>query len=236
MTGARKNRTLIAAAAAVIVVGVIVALATWHSGHHNNAASARPGHQAVGVITVAAKYLDLSPAQLRRELRSGRSLGEIANAAGDKSSAGLIDALVQSRAGSITAQETGGGVSASKAKARLAALRAAATARVERVPVAILTGRNMIAASHYLSLPAANIRARERAGQSLAQIADATSGRSAAGLIAALVHERTIAIDAFVKSGRLSSAQANARIATLPARVASAVAHAPRERSPLPAG
>ncbi len=236
MTGARKHRTLIAAAVAVVVLGAIVALATWNGGSHNSPASGRSGHRTLGVMAIAANYLDVSTAQLRHELRSGHSLGEIADATHGKSSAGLIDALVQSRAAAISTKTTGGRVSASEATTRLAELRIAAAARVNRVPVTILAGGNLLAASHYLSLPPAEIRTRERAGQSLAQIANATSGRSAAGLTAALIQARTIAIKALVKAGHLSDTQAKARIATLPERVASTVARKPPRRPPLAIG
>ena len=57
-------------------------------------------------MAVAANYLDESGAQLRQKLRSGRSLAEIANATSGKSSAGLIDALVQSRAAAIARGRT----------------------------------------------------------------------------------------------------------------------------------
>ena len=82
----------------------------------------------------------------------------------------------------------------------------------------------------------AEIRRRERAGQSLAQIADGTNGRSATGLIAALVHERATAIGTLEKAGRLTSAEASARIATLPRRVTSAVEHEPLAQPRGPTG
>ena len=50
-------------------------------------------HRRGGTLATAAGYLGLSPAQLRSELRSGKSLAEIANATRGKSKAGLIGAL-----------------------------------------------------------------------------------------------------------------------------------------------
>jgi hypothetical protein len=55
--------------------------------------SAALGHRKGGVLTTAASYLNSSPAQLKRELQSGKSLAQIANATAGKSEAGLIAVL-----------------------------------------------------------------------------------------------------------------------------------------------
>ena len=194
MTGAR-NRTLIAVAAAVLVIGVIVGLATWHSATTATARAPAPGIRRLGVMAVAANYLDLSSAQLRRDLRSGRSLAEIADATSGKSSAGLIDALVQVRAAALQRPRK---TAASRQTAQSAPGRAAprrlrrGSARVRGHPHRPPT----------CSPPRTICRWHRRNSQRRAQPASrsrrspTTNGKSAAGLIAALVHERATASSA----------------------------------------
>lgn len=71
----------------------------------------------------------------------------------------------------------------------------------------------------YLGLTGAQIRAQREAGKTLGQIADATPGKSRAGLIAALVAAENAHIDQDVASGRLTAAQASERRAQVTARV-----------------
>jgi hypothetical protein len=53
-----------------------------------------------------------------------------------------------------------------------------------------VSARDLAAASSYLGVPTSELAARLRSGKSLAQIAEATPGRSKSGLIAALVSEK----------------------------------------------
>jgi hypothetical protein len=64
-------------------------------------------------------------------------------------------------------------------------------------------GPDLSAAAGYLGISAATLQADLRSGQTLAQIASATSGKSTAGLVAALVK---------ASNGRLTQAQAQALV------------------------
>ena len=75
------------------------------------------------------------------------------------------------------------------------------------------------AAASYLGTTAANLITQLQGGKTLAQIANATSGKSAAGLIDALVATQRAQIAAAVKSGRLSQAFADRITADLKARI-----------------
>ena len=62
-------------------------------------------------------------------------------------------------------------------------------------------------------------RKEMRAGKTLAQIANSTSGKSASGLIDAMVAAQKSALDAAVKSGHITQAMANQIEANLKSRV-----------------
>ncbi len=87
----------------------------------------------------------------------------------------------------------------------------------------------------YLGLTVAQIQASVAGGQTLAQIATATSGKTTAGLVAALVTHETAEINAKVTAGKLTRAQAGREIATLTATFTAYVngtggPHGPGER------
>lgn len=74
------------------------------------------------------------------------------------------------------------------------------------------------ASAAYIGLDRAQLLTRLRAGQSLAQIAIA-SGKTVAGLKAAILNAHKARLDADVAANRLTAAQAQARLAALSARI-----------------
>jgi hypothetical protein len=78
-------------------------------------------------------------------------------------------------------------------------------------------------AATYLGLSRSRLRSELRAGRTLAQIADSTSGKSAAGLIDALVSAKTARLTAAAASSQLTPAQRTARLTRLRAKVIAAV-------------
>jgi hypothetical protein len=77
--------TVLACATAAVVMAAQPSAKAHTKGHH--------GTRHGGPLMSAAGYLGLTTAQLRSDLQSGKSLGEIANATAGKSEAGLIQAL-----------------------------------------------------------------------------------------------------------------------------------------------
>ncbi len=75
----------------------------------------------------------------------------------------------------------------------------------------------------YLGIGAAQLREELASGKTLAQIANATSGKSAAGLIDAIVAARTGRIEAARAAGKIPHAAASRRLAALRARVTAQV-------------
>ena len=197
-----KKKLLAGVAIVAVLAGVTTAVVM--------AAQPAAHHRKGGTLVTAAAYLGVSPAQLRSELKSGKSLADIADATSGKSSAGLIEALEAVQ------------------KQKLAAAAASLPSRIA-VEVARPRGRasgriqTVRAATSYLGLSAPQLRAQLRSGKTLAQIADATSGKSQAGLIEALVVARKATIAASVKAGAITQAQANALLRNLASRVTARV-------------
>jgi hypothetical protein len=73
-------------------------------------------------------------------------------------------------------------------------------------------------AASYLGLTTAQLQTQLQSGKTLAQIADAATGKSAKGLIAALVAAEKKELAGAVSAGRLTQAQANAIEANLEQR------------------
>jgi hypothetical protein len=149
-------------------------------------------------LAAASAYLGVSEAQLRGDLSSGKSLAQVAAATPGRSAAGLIEAIVGARRARLEQQ--------------LASLHARVTAEVQQAGGRARAGMGSVA-SAYLGLPAAQLQARRRAGQTLAQIADSIPGHSGAGLVAALVAARREALSARVAAGLLTPAREQARLA-----------------------
>jgi hypothetical protein len=212
MSQKRKRNMLLAIAAAAVAAGVIVASVYASGGpRHGRSTHARLAHahadrgsrrsahsRTVGKRAIAAGYLGLTRAQLRAKLRSGQTLAQIANATSGKSAAGLIAALV-----SATQQ------------AHAASVRSRITLAVDGVRPSF--GRST--AADYLGVSVAKLRQDLRSGQSLAQIAGATSGRSVTGLLDALISAREAQVKAAVASGTLEQAAATKYLSSIRQRV-----------------
>ena len=79
------------------------------------------------------------------------------------------------------------------------------------------------AVTSYLGLQPAQIKADLAAGQTLAQIANATAGKSASGLVAAIVASLKTKLDAAVGAGRLSATTESAILAHVTTKVTAVV-------------
>jgi hypothetical protein len=91
-------------------------------------------------------------------------------------------------------------------------VRQAARARRAARPDA---GVNILRAARYLGVSRRRLRSELRAGTTLAQVADATAGRSQAGLIGALVNAKRRRLAAEVSAERARLARFTARIGVL---------------------
>jgi hypothetical protein len=119
-----KRKLMIGVAVVAVLAGgtAAVVMASQSSAHRHRA----------GTLAIAAGYLDVSEAQLRGELRAGKSLAQIADGTGGKSTAGLVDALVAAKRHAIDAALEAGVIKRAQADKLLSRLVARMTARVHR--------------------------------------------------------------------------------------------------------
>jgi hypothetical protein len=231
---ARPGPSRAALPLAIVVVGVILAIVL--PGHGSSTGNRAP---AVGVhhggtvarsdLAVAAAYLRLTSARLRGELRSGRTLAQLADAQGATSAAGLTDAISSARKATLNAAVAAGELSRADEQAALQTLDSRISAKVHRVGAYGLGGGaggvpKLLIAAQYLGTPAAQLRRELRAGRTLGELASARSGRSAAGLIAVLLADRRARLQAALSTGALTSAREKRLLAALEARVSAEVA------------
>jgi hypothetical protein len=182
-------------------------------------------------LAAAATYLGVTQAELLTSLQSGKTLAQVAGATSGKTVAGLIDALVAAEKTEIAAAVKAGRITQAQADQITAGLTAHVTAEVNDTrpdhgpggpggpgfghgP----GGDELTAAATYLGVTEAALTTQLQTGKTLAQVADATSGKSAAGLIDALVAAEKVELAAAVKAGTITQAQSDQITTTLKAR------------------
>ncbi|HEV8536170.1 MAG TPA: hypothetical protein VGR87_10705 [Candidatus Limnocylindria bacterium] len=165
-----------------------------------------PGDKG-SLFTAAASYIGITDAQLRTELGTDKSLADVAVAHG-KTRDGLIQALVAAEQQSIASLVDRKGIGARPVPG---------FGRGPHGPS--VTGDPKAAAATYLGLTAADLETNLHAGQTLAQIAGATAGKSRDGLIAYLVNDAKTKIAAGQAAGTITAAQATRLTAELQDRM-----------------
>ena len=257
-----RTRQIVLASSTVLVLAGTAAAFASGSGHRR-AVPARPGQRAASVslrpwsgppraglrgrdglrpfglvgLNAAADYLQLPVATLAADLRSGKTLAQVADATSGKSASGLVDFLVAKVQAALDAAVKAGRLSSTRESAILSRVTQRIAAVVNGTPPMLplrplqrpgahfglgLRG-GLQAAADYLQIPVSTLLADLRSGKTLAQVADSTPGKSASGLIDALVTHEQTALDAAVKAGRLTPAQESMLTANLQARITALV-------------
>src|SRR5438034_5762235 len=204
--------------AAVIGLGLSggFAAAAFLPGGSAPAAVAQVWDQTVGQIfgngignkgsyfTAAATYIGITEAQLRTELGTDKSLADVAIAHG-KTRDGLIAVLTAAQQQEIATLVDQKGIGARPNPAN----GYGPGPGFGRGPGdRNVIGNSLATAATYLGTTAADLETKMRAGQTLAQIANATAGKSRDGLLNALVTDATAKIDAAQKAGTITADQA----------------------------
>jgi hypothetical protein len=226
-----RSKLMIGVALAALIAGTVVAVVASaqpaprarHDPRAHAARSVGSARPRSRPLSAAAGYLGVTPSQLRGELRSGKSLAEIAADTPGKSQAGLIQALE-------AAQRAGLAAAAAQVPARV-------LAEVHRIGGARGAGgrRELLsAAASYLGTTSSELRSQLRSGKTLAQIASSTPGRSEAGLVAALVTTRKARLAAEVKSGAITQAREDALLPKLEGEISARIHRVRRARRPQP--
>jgi hypothetical protein len=191
MTNRRKTTMVIGIVVAIVAVSTGVAIAGGALGSDT---------EKQAFLDDAAKRLDVTPAQLEAALRgafdarldaavaAGKITKEQADAMKRRSKEGGLPLFGGGRHGSFGGPGHHGGFGHG--------------------------GKSLAAAATYLGLTEAKLRAELEAGKTLAEIAKA-QGESVAGLKAALKAAAKTTLDAAVKDGRITQAQANEMLSRL---------------------
>jgi hypothetical protein len=171
-------------------------------------------------VQTAADYLGLTPAKLRDELASGKSLADVAKAQ-SKSVDGLTQALTDAATKKLDAAVSAGRLTKDQEKTILdklpQALDAVVNGKLPNVPGGPRFGRAFgpgffpavhlagKTAADYLGLSVAELRTQLQSGKSLADVAKA-QGKSVDGLKQALKDAVKTKLDEQVAAGQLSKA------------------------------
>jgi hypothetical protein len=164
-------------------------LAAVMSGQSTNTQN-NAGGAHTDYLSAAATYIGITEDQLRTELGTDKSLADVAVAHG-KTRDGLIQALVTADQTSIATFVDQKGVGAQKGPGERGVI-----------------GDQLSVAATYLGTTTDDLRTKMQAGQTLAQIAAATSGKSRDGLVAALTADAKAKIAAAQTAGTITADQA----------------------------
>lgn len=169
----------------------------------------------------SAAYLGLSEKDLRTRL-AGTSLAAIANATPGKSRDGLVGALATEANADIERALASGRITADQAQRLRAGLATSIASFVDRTWPAKATKPPVTRAANikaflgdlvqsgrdYLGLSSLDLNTQLRAGKTIGEIADATPGKSRAGLIAALTSVVNTRIDQAAAAQKITAEQA----------------------------
>lgn len=168
------------------VGNALAAVVTGQSTNTQNNGGAKTDY-----LSAAATYIGITTDQLRTELGTDKSLADVAVAHG-KTRDGLIQALVTASQTSITTLVDQKGIGAQRGGPG------------ERGVI----GDQLSVAATYLGTTTDDLRTKMQAGQTPAQIAAATSGKSRDELVAALTTDAKAKIAAARTAGTITADQA----------------------------
>jgi predicted DNA-binding protein (UPF0251 family) len=174
------------------------------------------GHHLEAGLEDAAAYLGLSEDALMEQLRSGKSLADVAKAQ-DKSVDGLVDVLVKEEKARLDQAVKDGRLTDAQRDQIAANLEKKVTAIVNAQPPSLdfkfgrgsflpSRGANLDEAATYLGLSEDALEQQLRDGKTLADVAKA-QGKSVDGLVDALVADEKKELQEAVDDGRLTDAQ-----------------------------
>jgi hypothetical protein len=223
MTSSQPAKALLIAAVVGIGLSGGLAAATFLPGGNAPTAVTRIWDDTVGrvllngpgshgsFLSAAASYIGITEAELRTELGTDRSLADVALAHG-KTRDGLIQALTAAQTQSIEQLVDRKGIGSHPGPG------------VGHLPGGTkATGDPIAAAATYLGLSRADLETKLHSGQSLAAIANSTSGKNSDDLVAYLVNDAKAKIAAAQAAGTLTSDQATQLTAELQDRMTSLV-------------
>jgi len=196
----RTELVLVLAGIAALALGGSAIAAKSHSHATRAAVGAAPGgrhgHGHRDDLDAAASYLGESASDILTALQGGKTLASIADATSGKSAAGLVAALVAHEKQELAAAVAAGRLTQAQSDKVAAMLQQRFQDFVNGtlprdLPRHERDRGGLDAAASYLGVTADALATQLRSGKTLAQIANATNGKSAAGLVDALVADVT---------------------------------------------
>ena len=197
----KRTRVLLAVFGVLALAGGGTAIAAKGKGSSQRLRAGFVGHKFHGpsqLLDTAASYLGLAPADLAAKLRGGTTLAQVAGATQGKTVQGLIDALVSAEKKGLADAVAAKRLTQAQADAIAQELPQRTTDfvngtfRPHGFGFRMGCGDDLQVVADYLGTSVPSVLTQLMSGKTLAAIANATSGKSASGLIAALVaHEQT---------------------------------------------
>ena len=177
-------------------------------------------------VAAIASILKLTEAELKTQVQSGKTLAQIATTQGVDIKL-VVDAIVADMKSHIADEVKSGEITQAQADTKLADVTAKATERVNNVRPARGEGmhggpkgpgRNVAAIASVLKLTEAELKTQVESGKTLAQIATA-QGVDVKLVVDAIVADMKSHIADEVKSGELTQAQADTKLADVTTKV-----------------
>jgi hypothetical protein len=219
-------RRLILVLAALLALGAGGTAALAASGAKEKPRAAAAAKARAGLVQTAATYVGLDRKALVRELRSGKSLAQVATAR-NKSVAGLETAIFNAFKAKVDKAVAAGKLNSARAQKLVAAAPAVIHKLVTQTPKAPSAKANvrggfMKTAAGYLGLDRKALVHELRTGKSLAEVATAKN-KSVDGLETALFNAFKAKVDKAVAAGKLNNAVAQMLLQHAPALIERAV-------------
>jgi len=215
-------RRLILVLAALLALGAGGTAAFAASGAKEKPRAAVAVKARAGLLQSAATYLGLDRKALVKELRSGKSLAQIATAR-NKSVGGLETAILNAFKAKVDKAVAAGKLSSTRAQKLVAAAPAVIHELVTHAPKAKPAKANvhggfLKVAADYLGLDRKALVTELRSGKSLAQVAS-SKNKSVEGLETAIFNAFKAKVDKAVADGKLNSAVAQMLLQHAPALI-----------------
>jgi hypothetical protein len=215
-------RRLILVLAAVLALGV-GGTAAFASGAKEKPRAAVAVKVRAGLLQSAAAYLGLDRKALVKELRSGKSLAQVATAR-NKNVAGLETVILNAFKAKVDKAVAAGKLDSTRAQKLVAAAPAVIHRLVTQAPPKVrpakanVRGGFVKVAADYLGVDRKALVAELRSGKSLAQVAT-SKNKSVDGLETAIFNAFKAKVDAAVASGKLNATLAQRLLERAPALI-----------------
>lgn len=210
-----SRRTLMLGVALLAVIAAVLVITLSGGGSHSKKSARNGPGGAQSAAQAASSYLGIGVNTVRRRLRSGETLEQIANSTPGHSARALEREILAARATELSNR----GATHAQTTAAVRKLRARLRAELRRQR---RSGALLRSAANYLGISEAALREQLRSGKTLAQVGEA-HGHTRTQLIEGIVRGRTEALETARQRGEITRAQEKSAIRLLQARVARTV-------------